>query len=69
MLNFHFLNPEESKELYEKYVSGEILNKELKDLAIAKVRKFLEEHQEKRKNSAKILDKFLLKTKIESILN
>lgn len=41
------------------YRSGKLLSGELKAIAIDKINAFLKEHQEKKKKSAKLLDKFI----------
>ena len=69
LLHYHFLNEIESKELYLKYKEGKILNKELKEITITKVKNYLEEHKKKREEAKKIISKFILNKKINSILS
>ncbi len=48
-------------ELEEKYRKGELLTGELKKMFIEKVNSFLKEHQKKKKEAKKVLDKFMIK--------
>jgi tryptophanyl-tRNA synthetase len=43
------------------YKSGKLLSGELKQIAIDKINEFLSEHQKKRKDAEKVIDKFLFK--------
>jgi len=47
------------QKIHDDYVSGKLLSGEMKQIAIEKITKFLKEHQEKRKKSEKLVDKFL----------
>ncbi|MBI4399126.1 tryptophan--tRNA ligase [Candidatus Micrarchaeota archaeon] len=49
------------KRIYEDYKSGKLLTGELKQMLIEKVNAFLKEHQAKREQARKQLDKFILK--------
>ncbi|MDO8623699.1 MAG: tryptophan--tRNA ligase [archaeon] len=49
------------EEIYKKYKSGEMLTSELKAILIEKINSFLKEHQRKRKEAEKIIDKFMIK--------
>ncbi len=49
------------KKIHDDYTSGKLLTGELKEILIEKVNYFLKEHQKKREQSKKQLDKFLLK--------
>jgi tryptophanyl-tRNA synthetase len=61
-----FFEPSDKKleDIKKKYESGEMLSGELKSILIEKVNSFLEEHQKKRIEAKKNIDKFLLKNKI-----
>ena len=48
LLNYNFLSIKESKDIYKRYIEGEILNEELKKILIEKVRDYLVDHQKKR---------------------
>lgn len=59
-----FLFEEDDKKLekiYNDYKSGKLLSGELKAILIDKINAFLKEHQKKREQAKKILDKFILK--------
>ena len=47
--------------IYKDYKSGKILSGELKKMTIEKINSFLKEHQKKRKEAEKMIDKFILK--------
>ncbi len=47
--------------LEKKYRSGEMLTGELKSYLIDKINAFLKEHQKKRENAKKDIDKFIWK--------
>jgi tryptophanyl-tRNA synthetase len=47
------------KSIYEDYKSGKLLTSELKEYTIEKINKFLKEHQKKREQAKKQLDKFI----------
>jgi tryptophanyl-tRNA synthetase len=49
------------EEIKQKYESGEMLSGELKKILIEKINAFLSEHQRKKREAKKILDKFLVK--------
>lgn len=49
------------KKIHDDYSSGKLLTGELKEILIEKVNYFLKEHQRKREQAKKQLDKFLLK--------
>jgi tryptophanyl-tRNA synthetase len=55
------LEPDDRKlqQIYDAYRSGKLLSGEMKQLAIDKLTKFLEEHQKKRKHAEKLVDKFM----------
>jgi len=61
-LKFLF-EPDDKKlqEIYEKYLSGEMLTSELKEILIKKVNSFLKEHQRKKELAKKQFNNFLLK--------
>jgi tryptophanyl-tRNA synthetase len=61
-LKFLF-EPDDKKlgEIYMKYQTGEMLTSELKKILIEKINEFLKEHQKKKREAKKKLDKFLLK--------
>ena len=46
--------------IYHDYKSGKLLSGELKAILIEKLTIFLAEHQKRRKNAEKLLDKFIL---------
>ncbi len=48
------------KKIYDDYKSGKLLSGELKKITIDKINEFLKEHQKKRKEAEKIIDKFIL---------
>jgi tryptophanyl-tRNA synthetase len=50
-------------EIYDKYSKGELLSGEVKSILIDKINKILKLHQERRKNSEKLLNKFIYKNK------
>jgi tryptophanyl-tRNA synthetase len=60
MLYFMF-EPDDSriKKIHDDYRSGRLLTGELKQIAIEKVVRFLEEHQKKREQARKLVPKFL----------
>jgi tryptophanyl-tRNA synthetase len=68
LLKYHFLNEIETKKLYDDYKNGKILNKEIKEITIKKVKAYLEKHKKDREKAKKIMNDFLLTTKINSIL-
>jgi tryptophanyl-tRNA synthetase len=49
------------KKIYDDYKSGKMLSGELKKILIDKINAFLKEHQEKRREAEKLIDKFILK--------
>lgn len=52
---------EKLKEIYDKYSKGELLSGEVKKILIDKINDFLKEHQKKRKEAEKLIDKFIYK--------
>jgi len=58
-----FFEPDDKKleKIRNDYKSGKLLSGELKQILIEKVNAFLKEHQKKRKQAEKQLDKFILK--------
>ena len=48
-------------QIHKDYKSGELLSGELKKILIDKVNSFLSEHQERRKNAHKLIDKYIYK--------
>lgn len=61
-LKFLF-EPDDEKlgEIYMKYQTGEMLTSELKKILIDKINEFLKEHQKKKREAKKKLDRFLVK--------
>ena len=57
------LEPDDKKlkQIYDDYKSGKLLTSELKQIAIDKVRKFLEQHHKEREKAKSKLDQFLWK--------
>jgi tryptophanyl-tRNA synthetase len=49
------------KEIYDKYSKGELLSGEIKAILIDKINETLSEHQSRRKNAKKQIDKFIYK--------
>ncbi|MBU3904697.1 MAG: tryptophan--tRNA ligase [Nanoarchaeota archaeon] len=49
------------KKIYDDYKSGKLLTGELKQILIDKLKIFLKEHQVKRQNAKKVLNKFMVK--------
>lgn len=58
-----FFEPDDKKlqKVYEDYQSGKMLTSELKAILIEKINAFLKEHQKKRKDAEKMIEKFLMK--------
>lgn len=54
-------NDKELKKIEEDYRSGKLLSGELKKITIDKINAFLKEHQKKREEAKKQVDKFILK--------
>jgi tryptophanyl-tRNA synthetase len=56
-----FFEPDDKKlkQIYDDYRSGKLLTGELKEMLITKVTAFLKEHQRKREQARKVVDKFL----------
>ena len=52
------------EEIREKYKSGEMLTGELKEYTVKKISEFLKEHQRKRKDAEKKIDKFMYDGKL-----
>jgi len=53
---------EKLKKIHDDYKSGKLLTGELKAILIEKINAFLKEHQKKRKEAEKMVDKFLVKS-------
>jgi len=49
------------KKIYEDYKSGKMLSGELKQILVDKINGFLKEHQKKREEAKKIINKYLIK--------
>lgn len=61
-LKYLFENDDKKlQKIHDDYKSGKLLSGELKSILIEKINSFLKEHQKKRKDAEKILDKFILK--------
>ncbi|HUW43497.1 MAG TPA: tryptophan--tRNA ligase [Bacillota bacterium] len=60
-----FFEPNDKKlaEIEDKYRKGEMLTSELKEIVIKKINSFLKQHQKKRKEAKKKLQKFIYKEK------
>lgn len=60
------LEPDDKKlgKIYSDYQKGKLLSGELKQLTIKKITAFLEEHQQKRKEAEKVVQKFMQPHKI-----
>ena len=60
----YFFEPDDSKlkKIETDYKSGKLLSGELKAILIEKINAFLKEHQKKRKEAEKMIDKFILKS-------
>ena len=58
-----FFEPDDKKlkKIHDDYKSGKMLTSELKQITIEKINAFLKEHQKRRKDAEKMLDKFILK--------
>ena len=58
-----FFEPDDKKlmKIHDDYKSGRLLTGELKEILIEKVIKFLKEHQKKREQAKKQINKFLIK--------
>ncbi len=58
-----FFEPDDKKlqKIHDDYKSGKLLSGELKAILIEKINAFLKEHQKKRKEAEKAIDKFILK--------
>ena len=59
----YLFEPDDSKlkKIEEDYKSGKLLSGELKAILVEKINAFLKEHQKKRKEAEKIVDKFIFK--------
>ncbi|MFH1592228.1 MAG: tryptophan--tRNA ligase [Candidatus Woesearchaeota archaeon] len=55
--------PDDKKlnKIYQDYKSGSLLTSELKEITIEKINSFLKDHQQKRKQAIKQIDKFIIK--------
>lgn len=51
------------KKIYDDYTQGKLLSGEVKKILIDKINEFLKEHQKKREQAKKIIDKFIYKIK------
>lgn len=60
-LNYFEEDDAKLEKIYEDYKSGKLLTGELKEYLIKKINAFLKEHQKKRKEAEKMIDKFLYK--------
>jgi tryptophanyl-tRNA synthetase len=60
-LTFFEEDDKKLKKIYNEYKSGKLLSGELKAILIEKVNAILAEHQKRRKNAHKLIDKFILK--------
>jgi tryptophanyl-tRNA synthetase len=61
-LKFFFEDDDKKlQKIHDDYKSGKLLSGELKAILIEKINSFLREHQKKRKEAEKIVDKFILK--------
>ena len=60
-----FFEPDDDKlkNIYKRYKSGEMTTGELKDYTIKKINVFLKQHQKKREEAKKKIDKFLYEIK------
>jgi tryptophanyl-tRNA synthetase len=60
---YYFFEPDDKKinEIRKNYKSGKLLTGELKQYLVKKINDFLKEHQKRRKQAAKQLDKFIYK--------
>src|SRR3989344_170746 len=60
----YFFEQDDKKleKIYNDYKSGKMLTSELKEYTIKKINEFLKEHQKKRQEAKKKLDKFLMKS-------
>jgi len=60
MLAYHLIEDDEQlKEIYEQYSSGDMLSGELKQICKKKMRSFLEQHEQKRKQAQERVEEFL----------
>lgn len=59
----NYFEPDDKKliKVYNDYKSGKLLTGELKEMTIEFVNKFLKEHQKKREQARKVVDKFIYK--------
>jgi len=57
----YFFEPDDKKlkKIHDDYRSGKLLTGELKQILIKKMTVFLKQHQQKRKQAKKVVDKFL----------
>jgi len=62
-LTFFEEDDEKLKQIYEDYRSGKMLTGEIKALLIDKLNLFLKEHQKKREEARKLIDKYVFKEK------
>jgi len=60
-LTFFEEDDKKLEEIYHKYKNGDMLTGELKQILIDKLTAFLKEHQRKREQARKVVDKFILK--------
>ncbi len=59
----YFFEPDDKKlkKIHDDYKSGKLLTGELKEILIKKINTFLKNHQQKRKQAEKLVDKFIFK--------
>jgi tryptophanyl-tRNA synthetase len=59
-----FFEPDDKKlkKIHDDYKSGKLLTSELKQILIEKINAFLKEHQKKREEAKKLVDKFIYKS-------
>jgi len=60
-LTFFEEDDKKLKKIYDDYKSGKMLTGELKQILIDKLNAFLKEHQRKREQARKVIDKFMLR--------
>lgn len=61
-LRYFEFDDKKLKKIYDDYKAGKLLSGELKAIAIQKINEYLKEHQERRKQASKQLDKFIYKS-------
>ena len=57
-----FFEPDDKKlqKIHDDYKSGKLLTSELKEILIEKINAFLKEHQKRREQAEKQIEKFIL---------